>query len=358
MIEQVQDLEPETLARYGAVIDVRSPAEFAADRIPGAINLPVLSNEERAEVGTIYVRESRFRARRIGAAHVARNIARHLDSALAGKDAKFRPLVYCWRGGMRSNAMAAVLSQIGWRVGVLEGGYKTWRRSVVSMLFDSAAPLNLVLVDGETGAGKTEVLNQMAAHGVQIVDLEELAAHRGSVFGGRPSREQPTQKFFESLLFEKLRRLDQSAAIAVEAESAKIGRLNIPKRFWSAMLAAPRIQIAAAVDARANHIVQTYADVIESPESLASAIERLRPFHSKETIDAWMRLAEGGSYRLLAARLMREHYDPLYDRARKRSSRRPIGVINIERFDKIGIDAAAREGARLIMAMSTRSPRG
>ena len=169
MIETVDTVDQDALALYGAIIDVRSPAEFAEDHIPGAINLPVLSNEERAEVGSIYVRDSRFRARRIGAAYVARNIARHLETALSDRDARFRPLIYCWRGGMRSNAMATILSQVGWRVGVLKGGYKTWRRAVVSALLEDGAPFNFVLIDGETGSAKTRIIQGLAHEGAQLV---------------------------------------------------------------------------------------------------------------------------------------------------------------------------------------------
>jgi len=191
-----EDAEPGTLAGFDVLVDVRSPAEFALDHIPGAINLPVLYDAERAEVGAIYVQESRFKARRVGGGYVARNVARHLETAMADWPASLRPLVYCWRGGMRSNAMAVILSQVGWRVGVLGGGYRTYRRRVVRRLYEEEALKNVVLLDGPTGSGKTEVLARLPAHGVQAVDLEALAAHRGSLFGGLPGRPQPSQKLF------------------------------------------------------------------------------------------------------------------------------------------------------------------
>ncbi|MDP3300242.1 MAG: tRNA 2-selenouridine(34) synthase MnmH, partial [Phenylobacterium sp.] len=160
------------LSRYDAIIDVRSPAEFALDHLPGAENLPVLDDQERAQVGTIYVQESRFLARRIGAAHVARNIARHLETALADRPASFRPLIYCWRGGQRSEAMATILSQVGWPVTLLRGGYRTYRRHVTTRLYDTPRDLKLLLIDGHTGSAKTEVLHALSALGVQILDLE------------------------------------------------------------------------------------------------------------------------------------------------------------------------------------------
>ncbi|OFX02977.1 MAG: tRNA 2-selenouridine(34) synthase MnmH [Alphaproteobacteria bacterium RIFCSPHIGHO2_12_FULL_63_12] len=354
MIETLPDIALPTLAPFDAIIDVRSPAEFAEDHIPGAINLPVLSNEERAEVGTIYVQDSRFRARRIGAAHVARNVARHLETALADRDAKFRPLLYCWRGGMRSNAMATILLQIGWRAGVLAGGYKTWRRAVVAALFDDPSAIDLVLIDGETGAAKTEILRRMATLGVQTIDLEGLAAHKGSVFGADMARPQPSQKMFESLLFNELRRFDAATPIVVEAESSKIGRLNIPKRFWMSMRAAPRLTIRADAAARAAYSVRNYADFIQAPGEVDRAIERLRPFHPKETIDEMLALSAAGSHAALAEKLMRDHYDPLYQRSQARRETKSVGVVALENLDSDDLSRAARAAAALIAASSRR----
>lgn len=350
MIEAVTDISLATIALHDAVIDVRSPAEFAEDHLPGAVNLPVLENDERAEIGTIYA-ESRFRARRLGAAIVAKNVARHLVGALADKDAKFRPLLYCWRGGMRSAAMATILSQIGWRVGVLQSGYRTWRRAVVAALFDEPKPLNLILVDGETGAAKTAIINRLADHGAQAIDLEGLAAHKGSVFGADAARAQPAQKQFESLLFDALRRLDPGRPIAIEAESARISRLNIPKRVWTSMRAAPRIEIIAGADARARYLARDYADAIAADGGIETAIARLRPYHPKETIGEWLELAVAGRHEALAARLICEHYDPLYRRGRRRAGRAALGVIELDRLDVDDIDRAAREIAATIKKM-------
>jgi tRNA 2-selenouridine synthase len=348
MIESVDDIGPQSLALYDTIIDVRSPAEYAEDHIPGAINLPVLSNEERAEVGTIYVKDSRFRARRLGAAYVARNVANHLGGALADKGAKFRPLLYCWRGGMRSNAMATILSQIGWRVGVIEGGYRRWRRAVVADLCEGAAPLKIVLIDGLTGSAKTDILQRLPAAGVQIVDLEALAAHRGSVFGANMQCSQPSQKYFESQLFDKLSRLDAARPIAIEAESSRIGKVVIPKRLWMAMRAAPRIEIAASITARASYLPRAYSDIISAPNALALSIERLRSFHAKETIEEWRHLADEGNFPALAERLMREHYDPLYDRSRKRDNRAPVGTVCADRLDPDDLDRIANEVGAMI----------
>lgn len=354
MIEPVADLSPESLALFDRVIDVRSPAEFAEDHIPGAINLPVLSNEERAEVGTIYVQDSRFRARRIGAAHIARNVARHLETALAGEPAKFRPLLYCWRGGMRSNAMATILSAIGWRVGVVEGGYRTWRRLVVGALIESDAPLALVRIDGETGAGKTTMLAALARRGVRVIDLEALANHKGSVFGETPGETQPPQKLFESGLFDALRRAG-AAPIAVEAESAHIGRITLPRRFWKAMIASPRIALSAPIEARADAILRSYADFIAVPGLVAASVERLRPFHPKERVEDWLALAAAGDWRTLVLSLMREHYDPLYVRGRRRG---PAAIATL-RYDRLEADDIERAAGAIeeLLAAGRGSPR-
>lgn len=226
-IQLTEAVDRASLAKFDAIIDVRSPGEFAEDHVPGAENLPVLDDAERAQVGTIYVQESRFLARRIGAAHVARNIARHLETALADRPASFRPLIYCWRGGQRSNAMATILSQVGWPVSLLVGGYKTYRRVVQARLYDGEAALRFVLLDGHTGSAKTEILGRLAARGAKVLDLEGLAEHRGSLFGALAGRSQPSQKLFESRLIQALDRLDPGLPIIVEAESSKIGRAHV-----------------------------------------------------------------------------------------------------------------------------------
>ncbi len=355
MIEPVADLSPESLALYDLVIDVRSPAEFAEDHLPGAINLPVLSNEERAEVGTIYVQDSRFRARRIGAAYIARNVARHLETALADRPAKFRPLLYCWRGGMRSNAMATILSAIGWRVAVVDGGYKTWRRLVVGALFESAAPINLVRIDGETGAAKTAILRALGRRGVRIIDLEALANHKGSVFGETPGVAQPPQKLFETALFDALRGAG-AGPIIVEAESAHIGRIALPRRFWKAMAGSPRIALSAPVEERARFLLETYRDFIESPGLVAAAVERLRPFHPKERVEEWLAQAAARDWRSLAAALTRDHYDPLYARGRKRGAP-PVAAVRLDRLEAEEFDRAAAEIEAILPRCASGGPK-
>ncbi|THD58660.1 MAG: tRNA 2-selenouridine(34) synthase MnmH [Phenylobacterium sp.] len=340
-IEILETADLKSLAVFDAVIDVRSPGEFAEDHAPGAVNLPVLTDAERAEVGTIYVQESRFRARRIGAAYIARNVARHLETALADRQGSFRPLVYCWRGGQRSNAMATILSQVGWRTGLLAGGYKTWRRHVTARLYDGALPLRLVLIDGGTGTGKTEVLVRLAERGVQVVDLEGLAAHRGSLFGALAGQPQPPQKLFESRLLAILDGLDPARPVVVEAESSKIGERMTPPALWQAMTRAGRFELTASPQARARYLARTYSDISRDRPALDEALRRLPTPPGRKRLEAWGQLADAGAFEALALALMELHYDPAYRRSSRGETRASLGVIDLGEIAPADLDRAA-----------------
>jgi tRNA 2-selenouridine synthase len=317
VIRTTSDLSLAAREGYDAIIDVRSPGEFAQDHVPGAINLPVLDDAQRAEVGTMFVQRSKFLARRIGAAYVARNIANHLQAALADRDGSFRPLVYCWRGGQRSAAMVTVMEQVGWSVTRLEGGYQTWRRKVVADLYGQDAPadtaLKLVLLDGYTGSGKTGILRRLSLEGVQAIDLEALADHRGSLFGATQAA-QPRQKMFESRIVEALDRLDRTRPIVVEAESSRIGRLTLPPALWAAMKAAPRIEVTVPIEARVALVLNDYQEIGADVEALEAALRRLPRHHSRETVAGWVTAAREGRLAELVTDLMLHHYDPAYRR--------------------------------------------
>jgi tRNA 2-selenouridine synthase len=351
-IEILKTADAQSLAGFDAVIDVRSPAEFALDHAPGAINLPVLTDTERAEVGTIYVQESRFKARRVGAAHIARNVGHHLQTALADRPGGFRPLIYCWRGGMRSNAMATILSQIGWRTTVLAGGYMTWRRHVTARLYDGILPFRLVLIDGYTGSGKTEVLQRLAERGQQVIDLEGLAAHRGSLFGALAGRPQPSQKMFESQLLGVLGGLDPARPVIVEAESSKIGERMTPPALWQAMAVAPRIELTAEPRARARYLVRTYRDIVEDRAALDEALRRLPTPPGRKRLQAWGELADAGAFEDLALALMELHYDPAYRRSSRKETRAAVGAVDVGELEAADIDAAADAICRMLAEIS------
>jgi tRNA 2-selenouridine synthase len=348
MMAMTQAVDRAALERFDDIVDVRSPAEFEDDHIPGAINLPVLDNEERARIGAIYVQQSRFLARRMGAALVARNIARHLESGLANKPGSWAPLVYCWRGGQRSGAMATVLQQVGWRPTVLEGGYKTYRRRVSGSLYETPPGLNLVLLDGYTGCGKTEILRRAAFLGVQTLDLEDLARHRGSLFGDLPGQSQPSQKMFESRLWRIWEGLDPAQPVLVEAESSKVGEINLPPSLWRAMLTAPRIEISAPPRVRAAYLTRTYSDIITDPVGLEAILAKL-PIHiGRSRLEEWRGLCRAGDFQALAASLIEHHYDPAYERSRRPDQRPPLATLQVSDLSLADLDTVARSiAARL-----------
>jgi tRNA 2-selenouridine synthase len=332
---------------FDEVIDVRSPSEFAEDHVPGAVNLPVLNDAERARVGTIYVREDTFLARRIGAALVARNAAAHLEGHLAGRDGRYRPLVYCWRGGQRSGSFATILSQVGWRVDTLAGGYRSWRRLVNAALHDTPFPAPVVVLDGNTGSAKTDLLHELARQGVQVLDLEGLANHRGSLFGAMPGG-QPSQKLFESRMAAVLAGIDPARPVVVEAESAKVGARSVPPSLWKAMLAAPRVTIAAPRAARAAYLARAYADLAADRAGFAAVLDDLRPYQPRERVDGWHALLDAGLLELLAAELMEHHYDPRYARSRARSVDDRDRVVPAESLTPDALpDLAARIAAQV-----------
>lgn len=355
-LEVTSDVSAAALARYDMIIDVRSPGEFAEDHVPGAVNLPVLDDAERAEVGTIYVQDSRFRARRLGAAYVSRNVGRHLETALADKPGGFRPLVYCWRGGMRSNAMAHILSQVGWPTSVLAGGYRTYRREVTSRLYDGALPHRFLLIDGQTGSAKTKVLHLLAGLGVQTLDLEGLAHHRGSLFGAHPGQPQPSQKLFESRLLGALDRLDPARVVVAEAESSKIGERQVPPALWSRLAEAPQVELEADPTERAAFLAEAYADIAADRAALDEAVARLPVTPSPTRAAAWAALLDAGAFAEFAAALMALHYDPAYARSRKRRERAVLATLPIRPGDPASRAATAAGIAQIASALDAVGP--
>ena len=312
-IDELLDERP----HFNCVIDVRSPAEFLEDHISGAINCPVLNNEERNQVGIIYNKVNPFTARKRGAALVSRNIAKHIEQ-LSCHEKDWRPLLYCWRGGQRSRSMGLVMQEIGWPVALLDGGYKAYRRKVQTSLEILLERLHLIVLSGPTGCGKTEILARLEEQGQQVVDLEGLAQHRGSILGQDPNQPQPSQKFFESLLYDTLCRLDLKRPIWIESESSKIGDIHLPKALSQGLMRAKAIGLACDRSKRAQYLLDDYRHLTKNQLQTQNLIERLEFRHGKKQIEIWLELIEHDRWLDLSASLLGVHYDPAYERSQQR----------------------------------------
>jgi tRNA 2-selenouridine synthase len=328
---------PLTLAELRAfddVLDARSPSEYAEDHLPGAINTPVLDDAERALVGTVYKQRSAFEAKRIGAPIAARNIARAIEERFADKPRTWRPLVYCWRGGGRSGSLAHVLRQVGWNAMRLDGGYKAFRRQVVADLDAMPERVRFHVVCGATGSGKSRLLEALAQVGAQVLDLEALAAHRGSVLGELPDAPQPTQKSFETALWNALSGFDPGRPVYVESESRKVGNLRVPERLIERMRAARCFRLEAAESTRVALLLEDYAHFVAHPEVLAAKLRCLQALHGSGRIEGWIGQLERGEWNALVSDLLRSHYDPAYRRSLERNYRdaasaAPVAITDI-----------------------------
>ncbi|BEV71569.1 MULTISPECIES: tRNA 2-selenouridine(34) synthase MnmH [unclassified Paludibacterium] len=306
------------LAAFDEIIDVRSPSEYAEDHIPGAMNCPVLDDEERARVGTLYCQQSPFAARRVGAALVARHIAEHIEQHFHDRPKSWRPLIYCWRGGQRSASMALIMGQIGWSAHQLEKGYKAYRQQVLLDLEQLPASLDFRVLTGPTGSGKSRLLATLARQQRQVLDLEGLACHRGSVLGQVPGEPQPGQKAFEGALRQALCRFDPSLPVFIEAESRHIGRLTLPNALLAAMHRAPAIRLDVPLAERVQFLLQDYDFLTRDPLHLRCQLERLRALYPREQWQAWQAMIEAGQFARLVEQLLQQHYDPLYQRSTSR----------------------------------------
>lgn len=329
---------------FDTLIDARTPAEFAIDHIPGAVNYPVLDNEERRIVGTLYKQVGAFEARRVGGAMVAANLARHLQGPLADKPAGWKPLVYCWRGGLRSGSMTTWLRLVGWDAQQLAGGYKAWRRHVIDTIEQQAPQLPLVVVCGATGSAKTSLLHALAAQGQQTLDLEGLARHKGSLLGALPGVSQPSQTAFETAIAAVLETLDPARPLYIEGEGKRIGRLTVPLTLVERMRGSPCIEVRAPIAARVEYLLRDYAYLGERPQWLADQLDPLKPLHGNETIAAWQALAHARSLPQLFEALATRHYDPSYARSQRSYFRawEQRRVVEADDLSPQGIEALAR----------------
>lgn len=308
----------ERFAQYDLIIDARSEREYAEDHIPGAINLPVATNDEYAEVGTLH-RTDKMRAYLIGVSYSLKNISRHLDTVIAGYPKNTRILVYCFRGGKRSRLWFDALDTIGFKVDKLEGGWKGYRRWVNEELDIRPRQFSYIVLSGPTGCGKTRLLTQLAALGAQVLDLEAIASHRGSVIGALPDKLQPTQKYFDSLLLQKLSTFAPDKPVWVEAESKKIGNVRLPESLLDTMRVRGKVlQINAPMDQRVILWREDYKHFEEDPDAFVARLEHLRKHIGNQELDIWKELAAQCRMPELFERIMVVHYDPTYTRSTTR----------------------------------------
>jgi tRNA 2-selenouridine synthase len=336
------------LDTFDEVIDVRSPAEFSLDHVPDAVNCPVLDDDERARVGTLYAQASPFDAKKAGAALVSRNIARHIEERFNGRAREWRPLVYCWRGGQRSGSLAHVLRQVGWDAATLEGGYRAYRREVLAQLDQLPGGLRFRVLCGATGSGKSRLLEALAARGAQVLDLERLACHRGSLLGDLPGEPQPSQKMFDSLLWKTLRGLDPSNLVYVEAESKKIGQLQVPEALLARMRTGECVRLEVPVAERVRFLIEEYQHFLAEPAGLKEKLTGLKTHYGHAVVGRWLSRADAGAWQALVGDLLHMHYDPSYLRATMRNylhydSGRQL---SLERLDETGIASAAADLSR------------
>lgn len=322
--------------------------------MPGAINCPVLDDDERARVGTIYKQQGAFEARRIGGALAAQNIARHVQTTFAEQPREWIPLIYCWRGGQRSRAFAHVLREIGWRAEQLEGGYRAWRRRVVDDLERLPAEFHFQVICGRTGCGKSRLLRELTDIGAQVLDLEDLARHRGSVLGDLPDDPQPAQKLFESSIWQRLRHFDRSQPVFVEAESKRIGVLHVPDALIGRMREASTVRLEASVATRTELLIGEYQHLIEDTPRLTARLECLRELHSSTTLARWQSMIDGADWKRFVATLLEEHYDQAYDRSMFRNYASHVDAPMVE---LAGTDASSvRTAALELLALSAARP--
>lgn len=307
------------LDRFSAIIDARSPAEYALDRIPGAVNWPSLDDAERAQIGTEYKQVSPFAARKRGAAIVARNVAMHIERHVLDLPREWSPLVYCWRGGQRSGALALVLGQIGFRVALLEGGYQRYRRAVIAALETLPAGFEFRVVCGPTGSGKSRLLHLLAARGEQVLDLEALANHRGSVLGLVPGHAQPSQKEFDSRIWDRLRRFAPARPVWIESESRKVGDLRVPEALVERMRTSPCVWLELPIERRVELLLGEYDFFVADSAAFCARLDALRVLRGKATVERWQELARAGENSTVVRELLDTHYDPIYLQSLRRN---------------------------------------
>ena len=297
---------------FSTIIDARSEGEYALDHLPHAVNWPSLNNEERIFVGTMYKQQGAFEAQKHGAAMVAANIARHIQREVLELPKNWQPLIYCWRGGKRSGSLSLVLGQIGFKVNLIEGGYKAFRAAMVEDIPKRVAPLQFKVISGPTGSGKTRLLYALAAEGAQVLDLEDLASHRSSVLGHIPGQPQPSQKRFDTLVWQALRSFDPARPVFVESESRKVGNLSIPESLMLAMRDSPCFELQLSLDERVALLMEDYKFFVDDQDLFGRRLDALVAIRGKAVVEAWKEQIHAGHIDQVVRDLLVLHYDPTY----------------------------------------------
>jgi tRNA 2-selenouridine synthase len=300
------------LDEFSAIIDARSEAEYELDHLPGALNWPSLDNEQRKAIGTIYTQVSPFEAQKRGAALVAANIARHIEREVIDKPRTWQPLAYCWRGGKRSGSLALVLGEIGFRVSVLEGGYKAFRSAVLAALPELVGRLDYRVICGPTGTGKTRLLHALGEAGAQVLDLEALASHRSSVLGMIPGQPQPLQKRFDTLVWDQLRQFDPARPVFVESESRKVGNLAVPDALIERVRGSPCLRLELPDDERVALLMEDYDFFVKDRALFCDRLMALTELRGKAVVQAWQAQVAAGEIENVVRELLLKHYDPGY----------------------------------------------
>lgn len=310
------------LASFDTVIDARTEDEYALDHVPGAVNWPTLDNAERITIGTMYKQLNPFEAKKRGAALSARNIAAHIEREVLDKPKGWKPLVYCWRGGNRSGALATILGAIGFQVTLIEGGYKAWRAALVDDMPRLAQRLQYRVVCGPTGSGKTRLLQVLAAQGAQVLDLEALAQHRSSVLGHIPGVPQPSQKAFDSLIWDALQGFDPARPVFVESESKKVGNVRVPDALMDAMRESRCIDLQLPDEERVALLLEDYDFFVKEPALFCQRLEALTELRGKAVVGEWIAKVRSGRTPEVVLELLTEHYDPMYRQSIQRNFQR------------------------------------
>jgi tRNA 2-selenouridine synthase len=314
--------------RFSCVLDARTPAEYALDHLPSALNTPVLNDEQRVIIGTLDKQVSSFEAKRVGAGLVSSNIGELLKTPLFEQPRTWTPLVYCWRGGNRSGSLAHVLRKIGWPSMQLEGGYKAFRNHVIAELETLPSQFNYRVIAGPTGAGKTRLLQALTAQGAQVLDLEAIARHRGSVLGAM-SQAQPSQKAFETHIWQVLKQFDSERTVYVESESAKVGNVRVPEALIAAMRASPCVMVHTTLAQRVALLCDEYTHFVQDAATLNEQLARLTAHYGAAQVSLWQTQATAGDWAALVETLLLKHYDPAYEKSLGRNYGQIQSALNI-----------------------------